>query len=148
MADNKSVYLSGPMQVVNGTMGDTSKPCTIVEINTSGQFVAATAASGNKELFVLDKQRARGQGIDSDSVVGDPARAFRLLTGLRTQIRVKAGTFAAQQALSVDASGQVAPQSGSNATLGYLDSDASETVAASGATGQGSRRDATFTNRP
>ena len=141
--DRKSVLLSGPEQVVNAPVASTPLPCSIVTWDANDKLVAAGASDTNDELFVLDKQRLRGQGIDTAYVADDPGRAYRCVTGLRTQVRLAAGSYTGQQALKLAASGQMQPASGTDTIIAYLDRSDAGTV-----TTAGKRASATFTNRP
>ena len=143
--DRKEVYLAGPMQVENGLVEATPDPCEIVKFGTDEKFVVAGTADTNVEIFVLDKQRLRAQGIDSAYKANDPARAYRCVTGLRAQVKLAAGTYTGNQALKLAAGGQVQPASGTDTVIAYLDSDDAGTVSGTDA---GKRAAATFTNRP
>ena len=143
--DRKSVYLSGPEQVVNALVASTPMPCSMVTWDSNDKLVVAGTADTNDEIFVLDKQRLRGQGIDTAYKADDPGRAYRCVTGLRAQVRLAAGTYTGQQALKLAANGQVQPASGTDTVIAYLDRDDAGTVSGTDA---GKRADATFTNRP
>lgn len=142
----KEIYRKGPEQVENDLVSEAIRPGTLVKRAATGHFEAADAADDNADLFVLDKQKMRGQSVDGAYVVNDPGRALRLVTGLVAQARAVAANYAVQAPVTIADNGLITAATSGKEILGYVET--ARNISAADVTANENLLEVTFTNRP
>lgn len=149
----RNIYNKGPRSVENDLVKEALLPGSIVKRDvtpaTAGQFMAVTAeADSNLEIFVLDKDRGSGQGMQTAYEANAIGLAFRCQTSTGAQVRVKDGSYTYGDKLTTAAGGRLAEAEAGNEIVGYVESAGTTTVTTQNVTDGDNLIDVIFTNRP